>query len=515
LVRTNQLPSEEPVNRPLAITALAIAAATSLLAAPAFGTADAPAARPQKALVIGIDGALLSKIQAFDTPALKSLISSGSAAKTSLYASPFAPTLSGPGWATNATGVWPDKHKVKSNSWGTGTNLTQYPDFLTRLERARPELSTYAIADWTPLTTNSAGQAIFSDAVQKKVTYDGDALGWAAADARIATEAAAYLKDTGPDASFVYFGNVDIAGHSCGAAGACYRTATEQTDKHIATLLNAVRARPTYANEDWTILVTADHGHTEAGGHGGSSVPERSSFIIRNGPGTTPGTPAIAPKNVDIAAIVLSRFGVTVPELDGVATTPADPFDSLVGTLQSRLDETGVPTDVKGWTHSAPTGWTIDNAGLGTGGVREWQGWSFTTDDFWTRAAPDQQRESNVRARGVFAVADSDEWSDKTRSGLFNSKLVSPAYDVSGSSSATVSFSSHYLKSGNETATVLAAFDGGTPKPILTYTADVIAKQERLTVPVPAGARTLKLTWSLTNGDNDWYWAIDNPQIDR
>nr|WP_239063130.1 alkaline phosphatase family protein [Streptomyces sp. SID13031] len=476
----------------------------------AVGTSEA--ARTQKVLVIGIDGALLSKIQAFNTPALKGLISSGSASRTTLYASPFAPTLSGPGWATNATGVWPDKHKVKSNSWGTGTNLTQYPDFLTRLERARPELSTYAIADWTPLTTNSAGQAIFTDEVQRKVTFDGDALGYPAADAKIATDAAAYLKDTGPDASFVYFGDVDIAGHSCGALGACYRTAVETTDRHVANLLSAIKARPTYANEDWTYLVTADHGHTDGGGHGGSSVPERSSFIIRNGPGTTPGTPAIAPRNVDIAAIVLSRFGLTA-DIDGQVAPSADPFDSLVGSLQTRADETGVPADMKGWTHTTPAGWTIDNAGLGTGGVREWQGWSFTTDDFWTRAAPNQQRESNVRARGVFAVADSDEWSDKTRSGLFNSKLASPPYDVTGATTATLTFSSHYLKSGNETATVQATFDGAAPKPVLTYTADTIAKLERLTIPVPAGAHTVKITWSLTKGDNDWYWSIDNPHL--
>ena len=502
--------------------ATALIALTTLLAATAttsFSSAAVPSnaqARPQKVVVIGIDGALLSKIQAFNTPALKSLISSGSAGRTTLYANPFAPTLSGPGWATNATGVWPDKHKVTSNSWGTGTNLTRYPDFLTRLERARPELSTYAIADWTPLTTNSAGQAIFSDEVQRKVTYDGDALGWAAADARIATEAAAYLKNTGPDASFVYFGNVDIAGHSCGAAGACYRKALEETDRHVGSLVAAIKSRTAYATEDWTILVTADHGHTDAGGHGGSSPAERSSFIIRNGPGTTPGTPAIAPKNVDIAAIALGRFGVSSPDLDGLAgPVSGDPFDSLIGSLQSRADETGVPADVKGWTHSTPAGWSIDNAGLGTGGVREWQGWSFTTDDFWTRAAPDQSRESNVRARGVFAVADSDEWSDKTRSGLFNSKLTSPAYDVSGASSATLTFSSHYLKSGNETATVLASFDGAAPKPVLTYTADAIAKLERLTIPVPTGARRVTITWSLTNGDNDWYWAIDNPQLTK
>ncbi len=218
---------------------------------------------------------------------------------------------------------------------------------------------------------------------------------------------------------------------------------------------------------------------------------------------------------MDIAAIVLNRFGLSSPDLDGQIAASGDPFDSLVGSLQARADETGVPADVRGWTHTTPSGWTIDNTGLGTGGVREWQGWSFTTDDFWTRAAPDQSRECNVRARGVFAVADSDEWSDKTHTGLFNSKLTSPSYDVTGASTAVLTFNSHYLKSGSETATVLVSFDNATPVKLLTYTTDTIAKQERLTIPVPTGAHTAKVTWSLTNGNNDWYWSVDNPHFTK
>ncbi|WP_133803875.1 hypothetical protein [Kribbella caucasensis] len=74
-----------------------------------------------------------------------------------------------------------------------------------------------------------------------------------------------------------------------------------------------------------------------------------------------------------------------------------------------------------------------------------------------------------------------------------------------------LSFTSHYRKSGAETARVLVSFDGGTPQPILTDGGDVTARIERLAVPVPAGAQTLKVTWSLASGDNDWYWAVDNP----
>lgn len=348
--------------------------------------------------------------------------------------------------------------------------------------------------------------------MQRKVAYDGDDLGWAQADARIGSEAAAYLKDTGPDASFVYFGEVDIAGHSCGATGACYRAALERTDRLIGGLLAAVKARSTYADEEWTFLVTSDHGHADAGGHGGNTPAERASYVISSAKAVAG---AVAVKNVDMGPTVLGKFGVTAGDLDGrpIGTPSSDPFDTVAGQLQPRVDETGIPADVLGWTQTTPTGWGIGNAGLGTGGMREWRGWSFTTDDFWTRAAAGQQRESNVRARGVFVVADSDEWSDKTRTGLFNSKLISPAYDVQGKAKAVLTFSSHYLKSGNEKASVLVSFDGGPAQSVLTYSGDVIAKAERLEVAVPSGATRMTVSWVLANGDNDWYWAIDNPRI--
>jgi predicted AlkP superfamily pyrophosphatase or phosphodiesterase len=228
--------------------------------------------------------------------------------------------VSGPGWATIATGVWPDKHRVLDNDWGPATGLTQYPDFLTRLKLADSSLTTYAIADWPPLTSDSAGQAIFSAAIDVRVTIEGDTLGLDVADTRVAAEAADYLGRVGPDASFVYFGEVDHAGHTSGAASAYYRTAIENTDRHIGTVLAGIRSRPTYAEEDWTYVVTSDHGHTDAGGHGGSSAPERASFIIHTGPGIPPTTPATEPKNVDIAVTVLSHFGVTPDptwQLDG------------------------------------------------------------------------------------------------------------------------------------------------------------------------------------------------------
>ncbi|GAA3009902.1 alkaline phosphatase family protein [Actinokineospora diospyrosa] len=493
-------------NRLPALFASLAVAAGALLVPALTATAAHAAAKTPKVLVIGIDGLLFDRIAPADAPTLDSLIATGSSSKTVLYDNPFAPTLSGPGWATLATGTWPDKHRVLSNSWGSSTNLATYPDFLTRIESARPALSTFAAATWDPLVNDSAGKAIFSGAV--------DARANGANDTDTTTQTVARLRDVGPDASFVVLDDVDAAGHNCGAATTCYLNAIAATDQRVKQFVDTIRARATYPNEDWTILVSADHGHTDAGGHGGLTPPERASFIIRNGPGTTPGTPAIAPKNVDVAPTVLSLLGVAIPAaLDGrvLGTATGDPFDGLIGSLQTRVDETGIPTSVRGWTKTTPSGWIIDNSAMGTGGMAEWRGWSFATDDFWTRTETGQSRENNVRARGVFAVADSDEWSDKATSGAFNSALTSPAVTVSGKATLKIGFSSHYRKEGNETATVTVSFDGGAAKTALTYTGDAIAKIEALSVAVPAGAQSAKVTWRLSNGANNWYWAVDAP----
>ncbi|MCP2338161.1 alkaline phosphatase family protein [Actinomadura rupiterrae] len=493
--------------------AVALSPAATSAAAPAPTAPRAlaqPAPSNRHVVVFGTDGTRWDKVLAYDTPTIKSLISAGYATPSWLYAQPMAPTLSGPGWSTNLTGVWPDKHKVVDNAF-TGNQIAQYPDFLTRIKTANSAFRTYAAVDWKPI-----GTYILGAGVDRKDVLDGDTDGYPGDDAKIANTASAYIRDTGPDASFVYFGNVDEAGHQYGGASTQYRTAVETVDKQIGQVISAIKSRPTYASEQWLFVVTTDHGHTDAGGHGGNTPEERRSFVVAAGPGVPHTTPPITGKNVDIAATALDYLGIARPSaLDGqdVTTASSDPFDTLAGALKPRVDETGIPSSTLGWTQQTPSGWKIDNTGMGTGGVSEWRGWSFTDDEFWTSTQRGQGRETNVRARGVFAVADSDEWADKTFSGTFNSNLVSPAYPVAGKSQVTLSFGSHYLKDGNETAQVFVSFDGGAQTQVLKYTGDAQARIEHLAVSVPSGAQNMTVTWRLSNGNNNWYWAIDNPQV--
>ncbi|MFJ9829474.1 alkaline phosphatase family protein [Streptomyces sp. NPDC101160] len=508
-----------PVNGISRRTVLAAAGATAALAA--TGLATAPRAHAvtspllpdgtsqDKVLFVGMDGLRYDRIDAAKAPHLKSLMANGTYGLSLLYANPMAGTFSGPGWSTISTGVWPDKHGVKDNTF-TGRNYGTYPGFLARLNQVRPDLSLFAAVDWPELDTYGT----VTPGADAKLVYDNN---YAVNDLAITDITEDVLRNQNPDVLFVYFGETDEIGHTYGAASPKYTDAIDVQDGYLGRLLAAVKARPTYADERWTVIVATDHGHLDAGGHGGSTIEERRTFVLAQGPGIAAGARPVDTRLVDVAATVFRQLGITPDPAWGLDGKPiqersTDPFDALYGSLTGRVDETGIPAGVLGFTHTAPTGWSVVNNVMGTGGVTEWRGWSFATDEFWSRAQRDQWRELNVRARGVFAVADSDEWADKTFSGTYDSTLVSPAYAVTGAARVTLDFTTFYRQEGAQTAQILASFNGGTPTVVKSYTADVVSQPQSLTLAVPAGASNVSFRFRYT-GSNNWYWVIDGVKV--
>ncbi|MFJ3219943.1 alkaline phosphatase family protein [Kitasatospora sp. NPDC086801] len=494
------LPAAPAGASPAAVPGSAVplsAAPTS--AAPAYkGLPDGT--KQAKTLVIGVDGTRYDKLAAADAPNLKALMAGGMTATSNLYANPLAPTLSGPGWSTIATGVWPDKHQVKDNAF-TGARFDLYPDFASRLETADPATSTLVIGSWNPITGN-----VFNGKADLRIAESEN-------DAKTAADAADYLAHGNPDAAFLHFDGVDEAGHASGGASAQYAAAIHTVDTLVGQVVQAVKSRATYGSEDWLIVVTTDHGHTDAGGHGGNSANERQTFVIADGAGYPAGSRRYDVKPVDIAPTVLRHEGAAIDpawRLDGqpIDEIVPDAFDALRPALQGRVDETGIPAGVKGWTHTPPSGWSIDNSRMPSGGVTEWRGWAFATDEFWSATQLGQGRETNVRARDVFAVADSDEWDDKAHgAGQFDSTLVSPAYPVAGLGRATLSFATDYKVDGPQTGDVYVVFDDGAPQLVKSYRAD-LNTVEHLPVTVPAGATTARLQFRYT-GTNSAFWTVD------
>lgn len=211
-----------------------------------------------------------------------------------------------------------------------------------------------------------------------------------------------------------------------------------------------------------------------------------------------------------------------------------------------------------GWTHTPPAGWSVDNSQFiatlinpetnpdsdGDGyadedGRTEWAGWSFASKEFWL-AADRQRREEFELAQGKLAIADPDEWDDMNHvESLFNSFLTTPPISLTGLAPNTVflTFASSWRPEArddglpkfpvdengapinNQTAIITAKFDNGEPIQILkwdsvsgspTFHTDMPNESVLVSIPNPAGAQNMVLTFALVEAANDWWWAVDN-----
>ncbi|WP_420634984.1 alkaline phosphatase family protein [Candidatus Palauibacter sp.] len=280
-----------------------------------------------KVLVIGIDGVRPDVLAEVPTPVMDSLAASGWYTADTRTTTP---SVSGPTWSSMLTGVWPAKHGVLDNSFG-GRRHGEYPGFLTRAARDRPELRTFAAIDWLPLAALEGGEPVLSSAIDTLVAVDGYELGWAAADAVVTARAALHLAGADPDAAFVYLGNPDETSHVHGSIGAEYRDAIALADRHVGILIQALQARAAYLEEDWLVLISTDHGRRADGGHGGPSPEEMTTFILASGRATRNWPAAERTFIVDVAATALHHLGGPVDisgDLDGqpLGTTRGDPL---------------------------------------------------------------------------------------------------------------------------------------------------------------------------------------------
>jgi hypothetical protein len=242
------------------------------------------ASQPRKVLVIGIDGTRSDALQQANTPNLDGLLANGLHTFDAWHC---GITVSGPSWSDIMCGVWENKHGVTSNSY-TGSNYAQYPYFVTRAKELKPSLYAVQVTEWAPMS-----DLVSNDGWDQKIKVpDGAGTPTAAA-------AVTALANDNLDALFVYFDAVDLAGHASGfnPSNPSYIAAIEGVDGHVGTVLNALYARPNYANEDWIILITTDHGGIGTG-HGGGTDIERNIWWIGSGDaiqqqaitGTDPGS---------------------------------------------------------------------------------------------------------------------------------------------------------------------------------------------------------------------------------
>lgn len=191
-------------------------------------------------------------------------------------------TSTAPSWMAMLTGGWADYNGINDNnqmkndaktfltkiaetgrtasfttSWREHTKLSYRPDIL------------YAIETGLPIE--------YSHQIDDAATYY-QILKYVAKPERTEKTAA-----EDPDVIFFTFEHTDHAGHDTGFGNQNeeYTAACKEADSWGYEILKTIESRSTYAQEDWLIIISTDHGGTETS-HGGQTPFERMTWLACN-----------------------------------------------------------------------------------------------------------------------------------------------------------------------------------------------------------------------------------------
>lgn len=220
----------------------------------------------RKVLIIGIDGVRSDALQQAFTPNIDSLVAHGFMTYNSWHEDI---TWSGPSWSSIMTGVYHLKHGVTNNSYA-GSNYNQYPYFPTLAKQIDSTFNCIEYVTWSPMDVD-----VYNDGWDQKILgTDGYTDGNGAGDCT-------QLQSPNIDCLFAYFDAVDITGHASGFSptNPAYMNAIDSVDVQIGKIMATLRARPSYPQEDWLVLVITDHGGI-GNGHGGNTFQERNIWWI-------------------------------------------------------------------------------------------------------------------------------------------------------------------------------------------------------------------------------------------
>ena len=265
----------------------------------AASTAVPASASRRRVLLIGIDGLRLDVLEQTQTPHLDRVLVDGCLTSSLIPAG--TPTVSGPMWSSILTGVWAPEHGVMDNEHPPAERA---PDVLCRVLDADPGAQVFAAAGWHPLVSAAGCGPVIDPA---RVTCFATHLG-TSGDVQVTDCVTARLEedDAALRAAFAYLGEIDEVGHRVGV-GTEYVEELHRVDTCIGRILDSLERR-TDAHE-WTVLVTTDHGHVDAGGHGGVSTVERTVWIGAS-------DPQLADKlrdSTDITPLMLELTAAEVP----------------------------------------------------------------------------------------------------------------------------------------------------------------------------------------------------------
>lgn len=198
-----------------------------------------------KVLYIIADGIRGQSIQAIEVPNINGLLNHAIYSWVSLADE--QATQPGTNWASLFTGVAKEKHGVIDNDFSTN-NFDTYPLIYERIKQAD---STTNIRVFT--TSSVFKDNLTTDTDESQLVADDDAVKSAVVTA-LQAENVGFIT--------AHFSNPDKVGSAVGydVSKPAYREALVTFDAAVGDMLNALKERPTYQEENWLIVVTSSIG---------------------------------------------------------------------------------------------------------------------------------------------------------------------------------------------------------------------------------------------------------------
>ncbi len=318
--------------------------------------------KKRKVLFISIDGATGLDVKTIMPPKIASILPNS---KYSWNAWSDAPVSDGGTWKNIMTGVNGGRHGVRDSTFEVpeGSDLegavTVYPTFIERLQASGKMKYSAAVTPWQNLTERLL---IYAD---QPLTVASDVL--------VRDSAVAKIKEFRNDLVIANFNSVNKAGLTYGYSADVpeYKNALLQVDGYVGDLLDAVKSRKTYADEEWLVVITSNHGGVNKGFNSGTQR-ERNVFAIYYSPMFK--RTEIEPIPVTATVGLTSKSTVaTLPAADGAAYNPGATSDF---TVQFKIM---LKTKVTGTSHAV----LLSKTSAAYGALNGWEFmWDATNQKF-------------------------------------------------------------------------------------------------------------------------------------
>ncbi|TKC05139.1 alkaline phosphatase family protein [Pedobacter frigoris] len=235
---------------------------------PVFEELKNLASAPRKVLIISIDGLTGTELQAVAPPVITGL------QKNSKYTYNTLKTASDAGgWVSMVTGTGFSKHQISNDNFertqnpndDVHGNITSYRNVLDYVTQYKA-VTTAMVTTW-PNLRNYVRNADFSPVVTTDVAVKDSTINLLANKAGLGT-------------IFVNFRDVQAAGGNGGyvATNSNYKNAILKADEYVGEIMTALKARKNYANEDWLVIITANHGGSSANPTNGFTLAYNPAF---------------------------------------------------------------------------------------------------------------------------------------------------------------------------------------------------------------------------------------------